>query len=380
MIFGSGKGGCRMASKHGLWVVSRILFLFFPFLPFLIFPDLSLANGFLPDASQSKCYDNSGEIPCPAPGEPFYGQDANYLGPQMAYEVSADGLVVTDLNTGLMWQQVDDGVQRKWEDASLYCEDLVLRDYSDWRLPSFKELLAIVDYGRSDPAINPAFSCQYDALYWSGTTLAWDVEEAWDVGFDDGTGAPDEKSDAFYVRCVRGGYIPGSFVNNGDGTVSDTSTGLTWQQADDGLQRNWQEALSYCESLELAEKTDWRLPNLRELVSIVDYGRTDPAVNPAFNCREQGYYSYWSGNTLADDTRTAHIVSCMGGNMGYGWKSSSSLNVRCVRGGATFAGDIDHDQDADGKDLALLISNFLNSAGDPRLAIFAAAFGRTDLL
>lgn len=61
-------------------------------------------NYLLPDTGQTKCYDNYQEIPCPNLGELFHGQDANYQGAQPAYRNNGDG-TVTDLVTGLIWQQ-----------------------------------------------------------------------------------------------------------------------------------------------------------------------------------------------------------------------------------------------------------------------------------
>ncbi len=79
--------------------------------------------------------------------------------------------------------------------------------------------------------------------------------------------------DGFYQA---GCPIEGRFVDNGDGTVTDTCTGLMWQKdtADVNGRRNratmqdrlnWQDALKYCESLSFAGHDDWRLPNVREL-------------------------------------------------------------------------------------------------------------------
>jgi hypothetical protein len=82
------------------------------------------------------------------------------------------------------------------------------------------------------------------------------------------------------------------FANRGDGTVADACTGLVWLQAaadvshdgqvteDDVL--DWCAALEYCERLSFAGHTDWRLPNLQELASLVDYARSEPALDPAF--------------------------------------------------------------------------------------------------
>jgi hypothetical protein len=121
----------------------------------------------------------------------------------------------------------------------------------------------------------------------------------------------------------------GAYVNNGDGTVTDTVTGLMWQQADDGQGRTWESALSYCEALDLAGRTDWRLPDIRELQSIVDDGRYLPAINPAFSCENS---FYWSGSTYAGYPDYAWHVHFGYGYAGYGYESFSHY-VRCVRGG-----------------------------------------------
>jgi hypothetical protein len=94
----------------------------------------------LPDTGIHKCYDAEKEIPCPQPGQHFYGQDAQYDGPQPAYRDNGDG-TVTDLNTGLTWQHSDEVTNRSWEAAIDYCEALTLPSgrYSNWRFPEFRE-------------------------------------------------------------------------------------------------------------------------------------------------------------------------------------------------------------------------------------------------
>jgi hypothetical protein len=195
-----------MALKHGHNLVYCFFFLFLPslFLPF----NSAQAGGVLPDTGQTKCYNNDSEIPCPAQGQPFYGQDGNYQGHQPAYRVSANGLVVTDLNTGLMWQQADDGVERNWAAAVSYCEGLVLSGYSDWRLPSCAELVSIVDYTRQGPAINPAFQCRKgwgNSFYWTSTKDPWAPEhDGYSVEFYYGEEPVESLSQTYYVRCLRG--------------------------------------------------------------------------------------------------------------------------------------------------------------------------------
>lgn len=98
-------------------------------------------------------------------------------------------------------------------------------------------------------------------------------------------------------------------MDNGDGTVTDTATGLMWQQCDDGAARNWEEALAYAENLELAGYDDWRVPDAHELQSIVDYTRSmqstcSPAIDPVFGCTQmidegggENFGFYWTGTT-----------------------------------------------------------------------------------
>ncbi|PIE66580.1 MAG: hypothetical protein CSA26_00220 [Desulfobacterales bacterium] len=128
-------------------------------------------------------------------------------------------------------------------------------------------------------------------------------------------------------------------IDNGDGTVTDMATGLMWEQAsadpnNDGSPdtMTWQDALAWCENLDLAGYTDWRLPNIHELHSIVDYARTDPAIDTTVfpNTRAA---SYLSATTRAYDTYSAWIVNFVYGHDDSGGYKSSLYYVRCVRAG-----------------------------------------------
>lgn len=68
---------------------------------------------------------------------------------------------------------------------------------------------------------------------------------------------------------------PSNYADNGDGTITDTVTGLIWQKTS-GPARVWTGALVYCDGLSLAGHDDWRLPGVVELASIVDYGKVPP--------------------------------------------------------------------------------------------------------
>ena len=111
-------------------------------------------------------------------------------------------------------------------------------------------------------------------------------------------GAACSGQDGFY----KTGCPPESrFIDNLDGTATDTCTGLMWQKDsgdadgdgestdDDNLR--WCDALAFCENLVFAGHDDWRLPNVRELQSIVDYGRFSPSIDPVFDAYSSMYWS-----------------------------------------------------------------------------------------
>jgi len=163
----------------------------------------------LPDTGIKKCYDNTKEIPCPNPGQAFYGQDAQYLGAQLAYKDNGDG-TVTDLNTGLMWEQTDDGQRHTFQEAIDYCEALTLPlgGYSDWRVPNVGELLSLPDFGRYDPAIDTNYfpGCRTSGCYWSNNATLEDMDYIWVVSFVEGFPHQWDKNATDWIRCVRGGH------------------------------------------------------------------------------------------------------------------------------------------------------------------------------
>lgn len=125
-----------------------------------------------------------------------------------------------------------------------------------------------------------------------------------------------------------------AYINNGNGTVTDSVTGLTWQQGDaqnDGGGRTWEQAIAYCEELNLADRADWRLPNVRELVSIVADSRHNPAIDPAFSCRSS---NYWSSSSLTVKPDQAWYVHFNLGGVSW-YAKSNNYFVRCVCGGAS---------------------------------------------
>lgn len=283
----------------------------------------------LVDTGQEKCYDANGvEITAPAPGMDYYGQDAQFEGNQFSFKDNGDG-TVTDLNTGLMWQQVPVNQNFTWEEAKAYCESLELGGYDDWRLPTAKELFSIENFSAGWPYLDQTFftlasgRITKDEQYWTanhyvGTTVEGGSDAAFGVNFVTGhikaypanAGGP---IGGKYVRAVRGDYYGvNNFVDNGDGTITDRASGLMWSQVDFGSY-DWQQALSFADSANYAGYDDWRLPNVKELQSIIDYSRSPsatnaenigPAIDPLFSCtaitNEAGasdYGYYWTSTS-----------------------------------------------------------------------------------
>lgn len=276
----------------------------------------------------------------------YYGQDGQVEGHKMSYTDNKDGSV-SDHVTGLTWQKTM-AEKMTYDKAVAYANASSLGGYEDWRLPTIKELYSLIDYNGTSGGevaktlyINTTYFDQpigdtsigereIDAQTWSATkyvglTMQGDAT-VFGVNFIDGRIKgyalikPKTKADnTGYFRLVRGNtaYGKNNFVDNGDGTISDLATGLMWQVADDGKAKDWPQALDYSKSLSLGGYNDWRLPNAKELQSIVDYTRSPstsgtPAIDPLFSLSsikdpegQKNYGYYWSSTTHQDGVNPA---------------------------------------------------------------------------
>jgi hypothetical protein len=302
------------------------------------------------DTNQITFYNNSNEIAVPTTNESFYGQDAHYDGYQPSYTDNENG-TITDNITGLMWQKAV-GDKMTFDEALAGEGAFSLANYNDWRLPTIKELYSLILFSGFDPSgwqgsdtdlLTPFIDTTYfefeygdesageriiDAQYWSSTvyvstTMNGD-ETAFGVNFADGRikGYPAEAIGPLgqefimtsFVKYVRNGseYGVNDFIDNNDSTITDYATGLMWQQNDSETGFNWEEALSWVAQKNTdnyLDYNDWRLPNVKELQSIVDYTRSpettnSASINPLFTCPiitdedgEDNYPFYWSGTT-----------------------------------------------------------------------------------
>jgi hypothetical protein len=124
------------------------------------------------------------------------------------------------------------------------------------------------------------------------------------------------------------------------GIVTDSATGLQWQDdySDNGdviKRANWKDAIGYCNELSLGGHNDWRLPNINELLSIVDYTKYNPAIDDSFqNVTPNRWKNYWSSTTIVNYPSHAWDVDFRNGYNSFNDKSASYTSVvRCVRSG-----------------------------------------------
>ena len=176
------------------------------------------------------------------------------------------------------------------------------REHDDWRLPNAHELNSILDYGfytvesdgiRDTVSIDVDYFTEMEEIkyegagmfYWSSSALNYPRDEQDAFTSDPWTGVSlwwktDIKA---FVRCVRGREldVKGAFAVktvNGEKVVVDYRTHFTWQPAAEE-RATWLEALSYCENSKYAGFDDWRLPNVKELSTLINYDKTYPATD-----------------------------------------------------------------------------------------------------
>jgi len=286
--------------------------------------------------------------------------------PDPRFVDNGDG-TMTDNLTGLMW--LKDGScfgKKKWKDAlssikdfninpdNYNCDEYVA-NYTDWHLPNINELQSLINYGEPDISkwlISQGFTNMqgsYYSYYWSSTTFHDMTSSAWIITLKGSWRMEWPKDNRYNIWPVRIGtepvdlprtgqtrsYATGDdghiqagvdwpdprFVDNGDGTMTDNLTGLMWLK--DGScfgKKKWNDALSSIENFNinpdnyncdeyLTNYTDWRLPNINEIESLINYGEADISnwLNSQGLTNVESSY-YWSSTTKSAYSKRAGVV------------------------------------------------------------------------
>jgi Protein of unknown function (DUF1566) len=344
------------------------------------------ARGVLNDTGATLCRTPEGvdTADCAGTGQDGeFGRDATRPQPRdgragFSYrKVAADGsplpanasewACVQDRLTGLTWEvKTDDGRLRDQNstytnfgdgrafDASAFAaavNALGLCGAGDWRLPTHLELHGLVDYAHAPPLrsiVADWFPYTRAGAYWTSTAVADDTADpadntdAWAVNFARGDlygGGP--RGGRLAVRLVRGPALPAPRLIGHHGVVLDKTTRLVWQRCSEG--QAWSggtcqgsagaytldQGIARAQARAVATGFAWRLPNAKELASLIDTTRDRPAIDPqAFPATPQA--RYWTATPLAGRPLDFWVV-----NFGFGAVDSreraSEQAVRLVR-------------------------------------------------
>jgi hypothetical protein len=313
-----------------------------------------------------KYYDTIAAIKKPDSRSVFLIQDAANYTESIDFIDNGDSTIADNI-TGLMWTKYLTP-KCTLEEANHFLIQLNKGKHNDWRIPGIKELFSLTDYSGQvlgDKSVRLFINTTYfnqslgstrngereiDAQTWSSTecnsiTMGKD-KSRYGVNFVDGrlkaypivepfSGQPNK----MHFRFVRGNpyYGINKFVDNGDGTITDESTGLMWQKEDSQSALDWKSSLAYAKKLNVGNHNDWRLPTIKELQSIVEYennidksGRA--SISPLFQSSKRNnpdgtfnYPYYWSSTTLLDGPQPGNQAAyvCFG-------KASAYFNGRYV--------------------------------------------------
>jgi hypothetical protein len=288
--------------------------------------------------------------------------------------------MVVDNLTALIWTRSANVPEfpLTWEEALAYVKRMNQEQrfgHADWRLPNRKELFSLLSHVQINPALptDHAFTNVFPGYYWTSTTCVRLPREAWYVHLGGGRLFKGMKHGSYMVWPVRSGVtaltaIPrsgqdtcysgaGKLVSCSDSgqdgalrtgmpwpeprfveyqqTVLDKLTGLVWARLASLTPKtvDWESALGAIKTMNDDKAfgySDWHLPNIRELESLIDAGSYSPAL-PRGHLFKQVQEFYWSSTTSAYDPRYAWVLYMEDGSVGVGFKPNSNFFVWAVR-------------------------------------------------
>ncbi|TGM96977.1 DUF1566 domain-containing protein [Leptospira yasudae] len=321
------------------------------------------------DAGQKICYDGTlNSIPCGGSVHP--NQDADFQnGPQASFvktvfpEYSSQP-VVHDKIAGLAWKYCPEGTnpvdcsgtnsQYSYASAVAACDALNAGNgyagYKSWRIPSIQELYSISTYENPTPSpyLDVTFFPNSSQTFWSGTAVATPGSSRWTFNFTQGTSSNLSETGSLPVRCVVSGAFPAKqFVDMGDGTILEKTSNLRWAQCSCGQSGTncssgtltniaRQAGLQFCANIATSDGKPWRLPNVHELRSIVEYGFTvgNGVLDTAYFKNNPVNVTYLTSSANPDPSnKNLFLMDFVYGPISLSSFLATTAAIRCVKDG-----------------------------------------------
>jgi hypothetical protein len=305
-----------------------------------------MANELLLETDQTDCFDDSGKaINCHDSGQDGAVKRTRRNIGSDRFCVMGD--IVQDKLTGLFWH-INANLPEfplTWKEAFEFIQEMNtsrLSGINEWRLPARKELFSLMSHQFVNPSLPKGhpFNHVFPVYYWTQTESARLLDQAWYVHLGGGKVYRGMKHGSYMVWPVSGQFVDPPFMKNrfipyGD-SVYDRATCRYWyagNQLNDGA-TNWTDAIRAVEKLNETHEAGhgpWRLPNIRELESLVDDRNHSPAFADGFlmNTVQEGY---WSSTTSVYEPRYAWVLYTRDGAIGVGFKPNMDFYALAVRG------------------------------------------------
>lgn len=303
---------------------------------------------YLLETDQVTCYAQNGlPISCDGTGQDAALPKTHQLLPGQRFVTGAH--VVEDRLTGTVWTRDANpsGFPQTWHEALATLVDMRDRrvhGHDDWQLPSRDQLFSLVSHQQVNPSIAAGhpFENIFNGYYWTRDSCCRLPDQAWFVHLGGGRIYRGMKHSSYLVwpicsvDAARTSDPPplDPFVVNAD-TVYDRRTGLTWTRDANPLGGGltWEASLATVNTLNAQSPMahrPWRLPNIRELESLIALDAHTPALpagHPFVNIQD----AYWSSTTSVYEPRYAWAMYARDGNIGVGVKTADDFFAWPVR-------------------------------------------------